>query len=85
MADDGNRPLEEFSRAIDLRSILGPEFRRLLLLAHAEGLLSEVLRGAGLRGKVSLREGSNIPNSPKLQHDLKTEFQRQRSPHRRDE
>ena len=44
---EGRREIAELSRLMDLADVRGAEFRRLLRLAHTEGLLDELMQAAG--------------------------------------
>src|ERR1700730_9094073 len=47
--EERKRNLAARFRRYDLQDLKGAEFRRLLRLAHAEGLLAEVLRDTGIQ------------------------------------
>ena len=50
--------MDRFAHAMDLNAIASSEFVRLLTVAHAEGLLSEALKKAGL-GQMAQRPGDS--------------------------
>jgi hypothetical protein len=60
---EGRKEIFELVRLMDLRDLRGAEFLRLLRLAHAEGLLTELLQAAGC---LVVQEGCSRPMSEEL-------------------